>query len=212
MKKEKIIDNLAFVVGTITVLLAVALKDNLVLMGIVAGSGAIVFGILKAINKNNVGYVFLSIGSGLVLALSLYKGEVLEKPDSLTFMICASTFLLMFVTFIFDYLNRKEIFKVYKLKVEAEVIDLVLNPNTNKEYYQVIYGYEIDGKYYQVGTPGYNDKFIPKLGDQLTIYVEENDHESVYFDKDKKEKIYDTLLGLFLMVASLVIMITLFIR
>ena len=86
MKKEKIIDNLAFVVGTITVLLAVALKDNLVLMGIVAGCGAIVFGILKAINKNNVGYVFLSIGSGLVLALSLYKGEVLDKPDSLTFI------------------------------------------------------------------------------------------------------------------------------
>ncbi len=211
MNKEKVLDSLSFVVGAITIVCAVILKDNIVMAGIVAGCGASIYGLLKALGKTTYGYIILSVGLGLVASLTLYKFSILDRPDALTFMICLSTFLLMLVTFIFDYLNRKAIFKLYSLKCEAEVIDLVKNPNTRKDYFQVMCSYELNEKYYTVGTPGYIGRFIPKMGDKINIYVNPLDNADVYFDKDIKEKIYETLLGLFLMLASLIIIITLFI-
>lgn len=211
MKKETLIDNLSFVVGVLTVLLVVVLKDNLVNAFIVAGVGAFLYGLLKALKKNSYGYILMSVGIGTSLALIIYKFEILNRSDSLTFMICVSTNLLMLVTFIFDYINRKEIFKIYDLKVEAEVANLVKNPNTNKEYYQVICEYTIDDKIYTVGSPGFINKFIPKIGDKVMLYVDSKDYENVYFDKNKKEKIYDIGLGLFLILATLIILLFLFI-
>lgn len=211
MKKETIIDSLSFVIGVLTVLLAVAFKDNLVYAGIIAGVGASLYGLLKALRKNSYGYILMSIGIGLFLALLLYKFEMLNRSDSLTFMICVSTNLLMLITFVFDFINRKEIFRVYDLKVEAEVVDLVKNPNTNKEYYQVMCAYTINDKDYIVGSPGFINKFIPKIGDKLTLYVDSKDNENVFFDKNKKEKIYDIGLGLFLIIATLLIILFLFI-
>lgn len=211
MKKEKILDSLSFIFGAITIVVAVILKDNIVLAGIVAGIGAFLYGLCKALNKNTYGYIFISVGIGLSLSLFLYKLDVFDRPDALTFMICSSTFLLMLVTFIFDYLNRRSIFRQYSLKISAEVIDLEKNPNTKKDYFQVICGYEVDEKYYTVGSPGYINKFIPKIGDKINIYVDPDEPVNVYFDKDIKEKIYDTLLGLFLMIASIIIIITLFV-
>lgn len=211
MKKETLIDNLSFVVGVLTVLLVVFLKDNLVNAFIVAGVGSFLYGLLKALKKNSYGYILMSVGIGTSLALIIYKFEILNRSDSLTFMICVSTNLLMLVTFIFDYINRKEIFKIYDLKVEAEVANLVKNPNTNKEYYQVICEYTIDDKIYTVGSLGFINKFIPKIGDKVMLYVDSKDYENVYFDKNKKEKIYDIGLGLFLILATLIILLFLFI-
>lgn len=97
------------------------------------------------------------------------------------------------------------------MAVLAFVVDLVKNPNTKKEYYQPIYQFEINGEVYTVEGLTFIDKFIPKIGESIKLYVDSKNYTDVYFDKSKREKIYSMGVGLFLMIASLVILISLFI-
>lgn len=211
MKKEEIINNIGFVIAVITVILAVCFKDNIVLVGIIVGIGGFLYGLCLSLNLNNSGYVFLAIGGSLALSLSLYKFDILDKGDAFTFMICCSIFLLMIVYLIFSKIKEKKIFSKFSLVVDAEVVDLVKNPNTKKEFYQPVYSYVVDGESYVVNALGYTDKFIPKLGDKVKLYVDPTNYESVYFDSKLTSKLYNIGLCLFLLIASLVIMITLFI-
>lgn len=211
MNKEKIINNISFVIGVITLILIALFHNHLIISGIAAGVGSVLYGVCIMINRNSSGYLFFSLGLSLSFALILFDCGFLDKGDSVTFMICLSTFLLMAVTLIFMCLNKKEIAKIYSLVVEGEVIDLVKNPNTTKEYYQVIYQYKVGDEVYKVGTPDYINRFIPKLGDKIKIYIDPNDHANTFFEKTKPEKIYNIGLCTFFMIASLIIVITLFI-
>lgn len=210
MNKEKIFSNLSFIIAVITIILIAFFHNNIAIIGVIGGIGGFLYGICLMINKNSTGYLFTSLGISLAASFLLYNYEKFDKGDAVTFMICESTFLLMLITLIFMYINNKELFKLYNMSVEAEVIDLVKNPNTTKEYYQVMYQYELDGKAYVVGTPGFINKSIPNIGDKKKIYVDSNDYANVYFDKTMKEKIYNIGLCSFLMIASLIIVITLF--
>ncbi len=211
MNKEKLLNNLAFSIGVITIVFIAIFRNNIFIEGIIAGIGALLYGICIMFNKNTSGYLFFSIGVSLSLALGLYNYKVLDKEEALTFMICMSVFLLMLVTLIFMYINKKSLFKVYSKCVEGEVVNLVKNPNTNKEYYQVIYHYSIDGSMYTVGAPEFINKHVPNIGDKQNIYVDANDPSNVYFDKSKKEKIYNVSFCVGLMLVSLIIVISLFI-
>ena len=63
----------------------------------------------------------------------------------------------------------------------------------------------------EVGSPVYYEKRIPKLGDKLIIFVNPEDPLDVYFEKSKSDKLYGIAVGMFLLIASIVIIITLFI-
>ena len=84
----------------------------------------------------------------------------------------------------FDEVTDREFKKKHSLKVEATVIDLVKNPNTNREFYQPIYEYEVNDVVMEVGALGYYEKRIPKLGDKLIIFV--NPEDSVNFVSPSK--------------------------
>lgn len=210
--KEKLLNNLSFFIGIITVVLVVIFNNNFLLASFIGGIGAFLYGILVSINKNNYGYLFISLGIGAFSSVILYRTGVFDKVNAITYMICVSVFVLMLITFIFTFINKKENSKLYDLVVEAVVVDLVKNKNTKKDFYQVIYEYELDDKRYTVGTPGFIEKNIPNIGDKKKIYVDSNDHSNVYFDKSLKEKITNNLIVLSLMIISLVIVISLFFR
>ncbi len=207
--KDKILDSMAFIVGVLTVILVALLNKNVMMMGIVGGMGAFFFGLINIMRKNNYGYVFTSCGLGCAISFLLYKYHILDRPDALMFMICSSTFLLMLISFIFDFINNKELFKIYNMEIIGVVVDLVKNPNTKQDYYQVIYEYEVDDKIYRVARPGFINKNIPNMGDKDKIYVDSQDYANVYFKKSKKERIIDLIIGGALMIASLGIMISL---
>ncbi len=211
MKKETILDTLSFIVAVATIVIAVCFRNNYTYLILVASIGATIYGLLASLNKNNYGYIFLSLGISALITIILYMNKVLVKADAITFMITCSVFILMIITLIFNYLNRKENFKRYDMMVVGRVIDLVKNPNTKNEYFQPVYEFEIDGKVYNVNYPLFKNKFIPNIGDEQKIYVNSKDHEDVFFDKSTGEKIYDYALSAFLIIASLIIMITLFI-
>ncbi len=210
--KDKILDSLAFIIGVLTVILVALLSKNIIMMGIVGGIGAFSFGLINILRKNNYGYILASCGLGCTISLLLYKYHILDRADAIMFMVCSSTFLLMFISFIFDFINNKELAKIYNMEIKGVVVDLVKNHNTKKDYYQVVYEYEIDNKIYKVERPGFINKNIPNIGDDGKIYVDSHDYTNVYFKKSKKERLVDLLICGSLMIMSLGIMISLILK
>lgn len=209
--KNKIIDSIRFVIGVITLLLVFFFKDNLSTVGLVAGVGVALCGFCSLLLGERLGYVFSGLGSSLFISMIIYKMKLLPQFESITFFMCLSLSLIVVISIIFDEVTDKDMKKKHSLEVEATVIDLIKNPNTNKEFYQPLYEYEVDGVVMEVGSPVYYEKRIPKLGDRLRIYVNPDNHLDVYFESGKIDKIYSIAVGLFLLIASIVIIISLFI-
>lgn len=209
--KNKIIDNLIFVIGAVTLLLICFYSKNIKLTALIGSVGLTLVGSCYLLKNDTTGYLLFSTGVSLFFSMFFYMLEVFDKFKAVTFMLCSSLALLMIVTLVFSFLNSKKIFKKYSVVVEGKVVDLVKNPNTTKEYYQPIYQYEYQDEVYTVGFPGFKNMFIPKIGDKLKIFLEPEDCMNVYFDKTIWEKIYKYGLCSFLMIVSIIIVVTLFI-
>lgn len=208
--KKKILETLKFVIGIITLILVVIFQNNIVTVGYIGGIGVALYGICAFLYGDKIGYVLTSLGVSLVSSLSIYKFDILPKFESITFFMCLSMALIVILAFVFEYLSEKEYKKTHSLEIYAEVIDLIKNPNTKKEYYQPLFAYVVDGEELVVGLPGYIDKGIPSLGEKQRIYVNPKDATDVYFEKRKSDKLYMLAVGLFLLIASIIIIITLF--
>lgn len=209
--KNKIIDSIRFTIGVVTLILVFIFKSNLSTVGLVAGIGVALCGFCSLLMGERLGYVFSGLGSSLFISMIIYKMKLLPQFESVTFFMCLSLSLIVIISIIFDEITDKDMKKKHSLEVESTVIDLVKNPNTNKEFYQPIYEYVIDDVVMEVGAPGYYEKRIPKLGDKLKIYVNPENHLDVYFESGKKDRIYNIAVGLFLLIASIVIIISLFV-
>lgn len=209
--KNKIFENLKFIVGIVTILLIVVFQKSLSTVAIIGGVGLALYGVCAFLSNDKLGYVFTGMGISLVSAVSLFKLDVLPKFESITFFFCLSMALIVILAFIFEKYSDKEHKRIHSLEIDAEVIDLVKNPNTKKEYYQPIYEYYIDNESYAVPLPGYIDKGIPSIGEKIKLYVNPDDVTDVYFEKRKSDKLYLMTVGLFLLVASIGIIISLFV-
>ncbi len=209
--KNKILDTLKFIIGVVTLILVFVFKDSLSVSGLIGGIGVSLYGLCSFLLGDKVGYILTGLGISLVSSLSIFKVGVLPEFEAVTFFICLSMILIVILAFIFEYVSDKDMKKKHSLEVEAEVIDLIKNPNTTKEFYQPLYQYVVDDVVMEVGAPGYLEKGLPKLGDKLKIYVNPKDALDVYFEKRKSDKLYMLAMGLFFLVASIIIIITLFI-
>lgn len=208
--KKKILENASFVIGLLTVIGVFIFKDSLTKAAIVGSIGVILYGLVSCLNNNRLGVLFMSIGGSLIGAISLYSNEVLDKFDSITFFFCLSMALMVVIAALFEIFNVKAMLKSHSLRVDAKVVDLLKNPNTKKEYYQPIYEYVIGNELYTVGLPGYLDKNLPKVGDTIKLNVNPDDKEDVYFEKRKSDNVHMIAVGLFFLVASILIIISLF--
>ena len=209
--KNKILDNISFGIIVITLLLIVFYQNNGVAMLYIGAIGLVLYGVVASIQLNKYGTISLGCGTSLLVTMILYTMKVLDKVDSITFMVVTSMMVISLLSLIFMVLNDKKAFKRYSLIVEGEVVDLERNPNTKKDYYRPIYAYVVDDYEYEVAFPNYLTKRIPNVGDKTKIYVDPQDHGEVYFEKTLSDKIklWGTGIGLF--VISLIILITLFI-
>lgn len=209
--KNKIIDNLIFIIGVFTILAFCICSKDIKIAALVAGAGLTLVGSCYLLKSDNTGYLLFSIGISLFFSILFYILEIFDKFKAITFMMCLSLALFMIVTLLFSFLSNKKVLKKYSIAVEGKVIDLVKNPNTTKEYYQPIYQYEYQNKSYIVSFPGFKNIFIPKIGDKLKIFLDPEDCMNVYFDKNIFEKLYKYGLCSFLMIVSIIIIVTLFI-
>lgn len=208
--KKKILDNLSFGVVVISLLLIVVFKDKVQTMLFIASGGFILYGILAFLDGNRYGVVSLGCGISLFGTMLLYINEVLDKVDSITFIVCMSMSMIIVISYVFMFINEKAIFKKYSLIVEAEVVDLEKNPNTKKEYYSPVYAYSLKNKDYLVNLPYYINRNIPKIGDKIKLYVDPDDNLDVYFDKNLFNKIRYWGSGIVLIVVCIGIIVSLF--
>ena len=211
MKKETILDTLSFIVGLVTILLVVFFKDKMNYLLFSLAIGGSLFGIILIMKKSNYGYLITSLGISLLGSVLLYRFNILDRPDAVTFMITGSVFSLMVISMIFSVINDKVNKKECSLLIYGEVVDLVKNSNTKDEYFQPIYEYVVDDKPYQVAHPKFLNKNIPDIGSKHKIYVNPKKHEDVYFEKEPIDKLYDYGISLLLAIVSLIIIITLFV-
>ena len=208
--KEKILNNLIYMITVTIVILLVVFKDNMKVIAVILSIGLIMVGICLLLQKKKVGVLSFSGGLSLLISYLLNVNKILIFVDSFTFFICSSVLFMLVSTFVVEIFNRKAIYKKYNMVVEAQVIDLERNPNSKKEFYRPIYEYIINDIVYQVAYIRYIDKLIPNIGDRLKILVMSEDHQEIYFLPEKQEEIKNLIVGLFLVVASIIIIIGLF--
>lgn len=209
--KNKILENISFVIIVITLLLIVVFQNNGTAMLFIGAGGLLLYGVVACLQLNKYGTISLGCGGSLLITMILYTMEVLDKADSITFMVTSSMMLISLISLIFMVINDKKVFKRYTLIVEGEVIDLERNPNTKKDYYKPVYSYNVDNVEYEVALPYYLNKNIPDIGDTIKLYVDPKEHSEVYFDKSLINKIKLWGSGIVLFIISLIIIITLFI-
>lgn len=208
--KNKILNNLSFIVIVITLVVICIFKDSGRIMLYTAGVGITVYGLLISLLRNRYGSVSLGVGFSLLISMLIYDNKILDKVDSITFFICLTLSIVIVIAYIFMFFEEKNIKKKYDLEIEAEVVDLEKNLNTKKEYYRPVYMYCIDEVEYRVMLPYYLDKKFPKIGDKIKLHIDSKDYADVYFKRNLINEIRYWGSGLILLLISIVIIISLF--
>lgn len=209
--KNKILDNLSFVIIAVTLVLIAIFSKNGKVMLFIGAIGSSLYGVIACIKRERYGTVCLGAGLSLLVTILLYTNKILDKVDSTTFFVCSSMTVVCFITYIFMFINEKEIFKKYSLIVEGTVVDLEKNPNTKKDYFSPVYVYSVNDKEYRVGLPYYINRNIPNIGDKTKIYVDPDDNLDVYFDRNLLNKIRYWGTGLALIIVCVIIIFSLFV-
>mgnify|MGYP007056167223 CR=1 FL=1 len=210
MNRDKLLDNITYIIGLITIILVVVLSKHLTNSLIVGEIGASLYGVVSIIKKERTGFLVLSLGIGALISTLLYKVDLFDKFEAIQFMIGISVFLLMILSGIFMILKYMEVKKKYDLVVEAVVVDLQTDPNTKKEFYKPVYQYNVDGLSYDVSYPTFISKNIPKIGSKVSLMVESKDPMSVYFSENVTTKIYNIATIIFLLLVSIIVLVGVF--
>ena len=207
MKKENLISNLGFVLIVIDLIVIFIFQKNAKIVLFAIAIGLLIYGIMSIFKKNVYGYITTCLSISLSLSGIFYFSKIFDLAKAFTFMISSSVFILMALTLCLSIYKKKVIDREFALSIEAEVIELLNNPNTDSKFYQPLYKYNIEGHEYTVPFPAFVSKNIPKIGDRQIIRVDERDHQNVYFEKRPIEKAADYFMIVFFLVVSLIIMI-----
>ena len=211
MKENKIVDFLSYVVVIAALILFVIFKNNMKVSLLIIGIGGSLFGIFSLIKGESYGNYVTAVFTVLAITMGLYWFHILDRDHAVTFMIVGSFGGLMLLSALVTLLSRRKFLKLYSLHVVGSVVDLIKNPNTNKEYYNIEYSYEIDGNTYTVTSPYALQKKLPSIGDEATIYVNPANYEEAWFDVDHFTLVKELIIEGICFILSLIILITLFI-
>ena len=207
MDKKKLVSGIGYAIILVLLIIIFINQKNTQIVLFAFAIGLLIYGIIQIMNKKIVGHILTCLSVSLAVTGYLYFSKTLALPQAFTFMLSSSVAILMVLTLVFTIIKKLIVDKNFELKVEAQVIDLVNNPNTDSKYFQPYYLYVIDGQEYNVLFPGFINKNIPKIGDKRIIRVDKDDHMNVYFEKTPMEKISDIVLEVFFLVVSIVIAI-----
>lgn len=210
MNKGKIIDSIMYVLGVIIAILVFVFQKNYSLLFLIAFIAFVIYGVLFLIKRNNIGFLFNGIGIGGLVSLYIYHSKIFDLGDTVTFFFCMSVAVMLILSLIIGFVFRKIVLKTYNLIIDAEVVDLIRNPNSKKDFYKSVYKYNVAGNDYIVEDIEYKHYFVPNIGDIRKINVNPDDATDVYFLPNKLEDIKNFVGSLFFIIASIIIIITLF--
>lgn len=207
MKKKELLNNIGFVLIVVALIVILVFQKNTKIVIFAASFGLLIYG-LMTVSKNNVtGLLTCVLAVSLAISGSLYFFNNFTLLKAFTFMMSSTVFFMMVLAIIFAIKRRKMLCSKYNIITEAEVMDLIVNPNTEARFYQPYYRYEVDGNYYYVSYPEFINKHVPNIGDKTKIRVDEKDKESIYFEESIKKRVFDISRIIFFLIVSLIIMI-----
>ncbi len=207
---KKIIDNVIYVLTAALLITIVALKDNYFLLLTVASVGLIIIGILLFINKNNYAPILTPVGISLGISLIAYKYASFPLHKSILLFFMLSIISIMIFTLIKYHITLKENIKIHSMVIEAEVTDLVKNPNLEKDVYYPVLTYEKGSEIFDINYPVGYYKNIPNIGDKIAINVNPNDYMDVYFKPTNDAILKNVISGISVIVLATIVLIGIF--
>ena len=78
MNKSKLLDNLTYIIGLVTIVLIVVLSKHIMNSLIVGGIGAALYGVASIMKKERTGFLILSLGIGTTISTLLYRFDVFD--------------------------------------------------------------------------------------------------------------------------------------
>ena len=210
MKSGKIVDFIIYILSFAMAVLLIIFQNNLSYLFCIASIFFILLGVCYLFKNSNYSLVLIAMGIGGLTTYLIYINKVLNYYDCYTFMFALSLCLLLSLTVIKAVIDRKKVYKTYNIKVIGKVTDLLKNPNTKKEYYKPVYQYQIKDKIFEVVYPSYKKRFIPNIGDEITILIDPKDNQETYFLPERKEDIFNISTSIFFIVTCIIIIFSLF--
>lgn len=210
MKKDKIIETIVFILLALFAVSIIFLQKKLQILFFVTGLVLIIVGILYALLKKKTSVLLIGIGASIVTTSMLYVNGIVDFATSVMFFLTLSFDVILFLTIIVMTVNRIIVGKIYEVKQQAFVIDLIKSNETKKEYYMPVYKYTYKTKDYYVESLGYINKNIPNIGDSIDILVSKKSPENVYILPRKKQVFIDYFGMSMLLILGILILISLF--
>lgn len=202
-KMKKTIDNIIFILGAILLIIVVTLKDNYYLMLLCIAIFFSAIGILLVLNKNKYWAIVLPIGLSLSTSILLYNSKKYNLSSSTIIFFLTSLLLIMLITIVKYYITLKRSVLIHNLEVEAEITDLIRNPNFDIDLYTPVLTYKIKGEIFEVNHIKTFSKNVPEIGSIVRIKVNPNDYYDVYFEPDKSTVIKNYVNSIFIIIFAI---------
>ena len=210
MNKEKIIDWIIYICIVALMGLTLIFKSDLSTILLMYSIGSLIIGILSVISSKQYGIILIVVSLSILTTYILYKNGTLNIAKSLTFMICLSVILILLSTIVTSLITLLKLKKVYSMTVEGEVVDLIKEPNTKKEYYLPVYLYKVGKVEYEINGLCYIKKNIPQIGSKIQLSIDPNQPSEVYFFPSKFEYIKNLVGSILFITVCVVILIKIF--
>ena len=208
---KKAIDNIIYILGAILLIVIVYLNDKYALMLTITAVFLVIIGLLLLMNGNNYAALILPIGICLSMSIAFYKAQKFALSTAAIFFFLSCLALIMLITIIKYHYSIKSREKTHKITIDAEITDLVRNPNFDIDYYTPVLTYEIDGESFDVNYNKGFTKQVPQIGDTIRIYVNPNDHSDVFFKPELSTLLKNYISSILIILICIFILISIFI-
>ena len=163
----------------------------------------------QIITKNEYSLIVLLLGICLEISYSLYRFKILDRSTAIVFMFIFSLFIILLLSIFRYFKSIKNNINIHKMELDATIVDLIKNPNFNKEVYVPLLEYKVKSEYFEFNYVSDDPKYLPKIGDTVKIYVNPNDYYDVYIPPSKRAIIKGLASTIFIMIVSLLLLIDL---
>ena len=207
---KKVLDIIKYILIVLTMILIIIFQNKLYNVFLIISIFCFILGIIHIIEKKNTWILLEIISTSSIVSIILYKTDILNFADTLTFYICLITSTTLIAAVILSFYQTKQVRKIYTKEITATVIDYQKVENTKINYVQPIYSYTINKKEYCVICPAIYKKNIPKIDSERIILLNPKDNEDVYFEPPKLKKIFIITSGIVTSIICIIVIISLF--
>ena len=207
---KKILDIIKYILIVVTMLLIIIFQNKIYNVFLIISVFCFLLGIIHIIEKKRTWILLELLSLTSLISIILYKKNILDFGDTVTFYICLLLSTTLFSAIILVIIERYKNKKIYTMEVTAKVVDYEKVENTKIPYAYPIYSYFVDNKEYGVVSPKVYKKKFPEIDSEITLLLNPKDHEDVLFKPSNIKAFIYLISAIFSIIACIIVMIYLF--